>query len=238
MVLLKAENLSVAYYRDINILKGVSVEVAEQSITSIIGPNGAGKSTLLKALYGLLRPTGGAIYFRGQQISHLRVHDFIRQGIAYVPQFRSLFPDLTVQENLELGTWIFKRDRKRVRSAIARVFERFPILAEKRRQAAGLLSGGQQRILEIGRCLLTDPDVCLLDEPTATLAPKIANQIYATLLDLKSEGVTFVIVDQRVKQAFEISDAIYVLELGENKISGSKEEFEGGLKELIKGWLE
>ncbi len=238
MGVLRAEELSVSYHRDINILKGVSIDVQEGSITTIIGPNGAGKSTLLKTLYGLLKPNKGNILLRGKEITGLKTHEFIKQGMAYVPQLRSIFPDLTVSENLELGSWIFKQDKRRVKSAIHKVFNRFPVLAEKRKEPAGLLSGGQQKILEIGRALLTDPNICLFDEPTATLAPKIANQIYSTLLDLKDTGITIVMVDQRVKQAFDISDYIYVLELGVNRINGSKQEFEGGLKEMIRGWLE
>ncbi len=236
--ILSGNDLTVSYYGDIDILKDVSFEAEEGLITTIIGPNGAGKSTLLKALYGLLKPKKGSIFLKDRDITHLRVHEFIKTGIAYVPQLRSIFPDLTVFENLELGTWIFKKDRKRVSEAIEHVYQRFPSLAEKRKEKAGLLSGGQQKMLEIGRCLLTEPDICLMDEPTATLAPKIADQIYKTLLDLKEERMTVITVDQRVKQAFEISDYICVLELGRNKITGSKEDFEGGLKDMIKGWLD
>jgi branched-chain amino acid transport system ATP-binding protein len=238
MAILEARNLTVSYYGDIDILKDVSVEIQQGTITAIIGPNGAGKSTLLKALYGLLKPRKGTVRFQGKDITGLKVHDFIRNGIAYVPQLRSIFPELTVTENLELGAWIFKNDKARVAQAIEEAYTRFPILADKRSERAGLLSGGQQKILEIGRSLLTRPSVCLLDEPTATLAPKIARQIYQTLLDLKSEQITIVIVDQRVKQAFEISDYTYVLELGQNKVKGSRREFDGRLNEVIKGWLE
>ncbi|MBC2735890.1 MAG: ABC transporter ATP-binding protein [Desulfobacteraceae bacterium] len=237
MAIIEAENLTVSYYGDIDILKDVSFEAEEGRITTIIGPNGAGKSTLLKTLYGLLIPKTGTIRFRGKSITGLKVHRFIHTGIAYVPQLRSIFPDLTVRENLELGTWIFKKDRKRVDRAIDEVCERFPILGEKRKTRAGLLSGGQQKILEIGRSLLTRPSVCLLDEPTATLAPRIAEQIYRTMVDLKSEKITVVMVDQRVRQAFDVSDHLYILELGRNKASGTRHEFEGSLKEMIKGWL-
>ena len=238
MALLRADRINVSYHRDIDILKEVSVRVSKGTVTAVIGPNGAGKSTLLKTFYGILKPNRGEVYLKEERLTDLRVHQFIQRGIAYVPQLRSLFPDLTVQENLELGTWIFRRDKNRVREAIERVFSRFPALSEKRRQPAGLLSGGQQKMLEIARCLLTEPEVCLLDEPTATLAPKIAKDIYRLLVELKEEGMTFLVVDQRVKQIFEIADYIYVLELGRNKIEGTREAFEGGLKEVIKGWLD
>jgi branched-chain amino acid transport system ATP-binding protein len=238
MGILEARNLTVSYYGDINILKDVSLNAEEGLITAIIGPNGAGKSTLLKALYGLLKPKAGSIHLRGKEITGLKVHEFIKLGMAYVPQLRSIFPELTVKENLELGTWIFKKDKARVNGAIEQTFERFPVLAQKRGTRAGLLSGGQQKILEIGRSLLTGPSICLLDEPSATLAPRIAEQIYSTLIALKSEKITIIMVDQRVRQAFEISDHIYVLELGQNKISGTRQDFEGGLKEMIRGWLD
>lgn len=238
MAILEGRNLTVSYYGDIDILKNVSLSAEEGLITSIIGPNGAGKSTLLKTLYGLLKPKTGTVHLRDREITGLKVHEFIKTGIAYVPQLRSIFPDLTVEENLQLGAWIFKKDKQKVKEAIGKVFERFPALAEKRHDSAGLLSGGQQKILEIGRTLLTNPSICLLDEPTATLAPRIADQIYATIVNLRADNITIVMVDQRVRQAFEISDHIYVLELGENKVNGTKKDFEGGLKEVIKGWLE
>jgi branched-chain amino acid transport system ATP-binding protein len=238
MAVLEANNLTVAYYGDINILKDVSVKVEQGLITSVIGPNGAGKSTLLKTLYGLLKPKKGRIFFNQNEITRFKVHEFIRIGIAYVPQLRSVFPELTVEENLELGTWIFKKDKPKVKASLEAVFERFPVLLEKKNERAGLLSGGQQKILEIGRSLLTNPGILLLDEPTATLAPRIAHLIYDTLLDLKKGKITIVMVDQRVRQAFDISDHIYVLELGRNKADGPKKEFEGGLKEVIRGWLD
>lgn len=238
MALLEAKNLTVSYYGDIHILKNVSLLAEEGRVTAVIGPNGAGKSTLLKTLYGLLKPKNGKILLRDHDIAGLKVHDFIRTGIAYVPQLRSIFAELTVEDNLQLGTWIFKKDKQRVKSALHRAYGRFPALAENRNVRAGLLSGGQQKILEIGRSLLTEPNICLFDEPTATLAPRIANQIYRTIEELKTDNITVIVVDQRVRQVFEIADHIYVLELGENKIDGSKEDFEGGLKETIKGWLE
>lgn len=238
MAILEGKDLSVSYYGDISVLRNVSIRVEEGMITAIIGPNGAGKSTLLKTLYGLLKPRTGAVFLDNQDITRLKTHQFLRRGISYVPQLRSIFPDLTVQENLELGTWVFKRDAARVRAAIQSVYDRFPALAEKRSTAAGLLSGGQQKILEIARSLLTKPRICLLDEPTATLAPRIAGQIYDTLLHLKVEAMTVAMVDQRVKQAFDISDRLYVLDLGEMRAHGPKRAFEGELHDMIKSWLD
>ncbi|MBT3487942.1 MAG: ABC transporter ATP-binding protein, partial [Desulfobacula sp.] len=231
MTLLEAKEITVSYYGDIEILKDVSLNVKKGQITSIIGPNGAGKSTLLKSLYGLLKPKKGRVLLNNMDITKRKVHEFIGLGITYVPQLRSIFPDLSVEENLQLGTWIFKKDATRVKESIEKVYTRFPILFKKKADKAGLLSGGQQKILEIGRSLLTDPEICLFDEPTATLAPRIAEEIYSTILDLKNENITIVMVDQRIKQAFDISDQIYVLELGKNKANGTREDFEGGLKE-------
>ncbi|MGD2271330.1 MAG: ABC transporter ATP-binding protein [Desulfobacterales bacterium] len=236
--MLEAHDLTVAYYGDIHILKNVSFSAQEGRVTAVIGPNGAGKSTLLKTLYGVLKPKAGTIRLKSRDVTQLKVHEFIRSGMAYVPQLRSIFPELTVEENLQLGTWIFKKDKPRVKEVLQRTYERFPSLAQKRNTRAGLLSGGQQKILEIGRSLLTGPSICLLDEPSATLAPRIANQIYRTIQELKADNITIVMVDQKVRQAFEIADYVYVLELGQNKIDGSKMDFEGGLKDVIRGWLD
>ncbi len=238
MAILEGRDLSVSYYGDISVLRNVSIRVEEGMITAIIGPNGAGKSTLLKTLYGLLKPRTGAVFLDNQDVTRLKVHQFLRRGVSYVPQLRSIFPDLTVEENLELGTWIFKKDGARVRAAIQSAYDRFPALAHKRRTAAGLLSGGQQKILEIARSLLTKPRICLFDEPTATLAPRIAAQIYATLLELKAEGITIAMVDQRVRQAFDISDSLCVLDLGETRAHGLKRAFEDELHDIIKSWLD
>lgn len=238
MTLLEAKSVTVSYYGDIEILKDVSLKAEKGLITTIIGPNGAGKSTLLKSLYGLLKPKKGKVFLNGRDVTRLKVHEYINLGITYVPQLRSVFPDLTVAENMELGTWIFKQDKPRVKQAIEKAYDRFPILFKKKRDKAGLLSGGQQKILEIARSLLTDPEICLFDEPTATLAPRIAKEIYSNILDLKEENITIVMVDQRIRQAFDISDKICVLELGRNKVTGTKDEFDGGLKEMIKGWLD
>jgi len=237
MSILSAKNIVVSYYGDISVLRDVSMEAKEGEITIIIGPNGAGKSTLLKTLYGLLRPKKGSIIYEGKDITGLKVHEFMKLGLAYVPQSRTVFPDLTVMENLELGSWILRHDKKKVNEALDYVFSFFPILDEKKNDKAKTLSGGQQKMLEVGRALLTKPKVLLLDEPTATLAPMLAKEIYSFLVRLRDEKTTIVLVDQNVRQAFEIANYIYVLELEENSTQGSKKEFEGKLKEVIKDWL-
>jgi|Deesub1362A_J573_1020465.scaffolds.fasta_scaffold00095_30 branched-chain amino acid transport system ATP-binding protein len=238
MTIVAAREIEVSYYGDILVLQGVSVEVEEGKITIVIGPNGAGKSTLLKTLYGLLTPRRGRILYRGEDITGMKVHHFLSKGLAYVPQARSIFPELTVRENLLLGCWIMRRDGKAVQEALEYVFSFFPMLREKQRAKAGTLSGGQQKILEVARGLLTHPEVFLLDEPTATLAPIVAKEIYAFLENLRAHKTTVVLVDQNVKQAFEISDYVYILELGRNRAQGPKAMFQGKLREVIQDWLD
>lgn len=238
MALLEARGIEVSYYGDILVLMGVDMEVEEGKITIVIGPNGAGKSTLLKTLYGLLNPRKGRILYEGRDITGMKVHHFLSMGISYVPQLRSIFPDLTVLENLQLGCWIIRDHKRKVNEAIDWIFGFFPILKEKQNAKAGTLSGGQQKILEVARGLLTRPRVYLLDEPTATVAPMVAKEIYLFLENLKAQGTTVVLVDQNVKQAFEIADHIYVLELGRNRAQGPKTLFEGRLKEVIRDWLD
>lgn len=238
MVILEVKGIEVSYYGDISILQGVNLSAEAQKITAIIGPNGAGKSTLLKTICGFLKPKRGNIFYEGQEITGFQTHTLMGMGIVYVPQSNSLFPDLTVQENLELGAWTFRKDRTRVRDGIEKVYQRYPFLREKAKVKVSKLSGGQQRILELGRTLMGSPKVLLLDEITAMIAPKVTKEIYHDIEDLSRNGVTILMVDQNVKQAVEISDFIYVLELGKNKANGSKEEFSGKLKNIIQDWLE
>lgn len=237
MVILEARNIDVSYYGDINVLEGVSLKVQKSGVTAVIGPNGAGKSTLLKTLCGLLKPKKGEIYLNGRDITDLKTFQLLRSGVAFVPQSSSVFPDLTVRENLELGAWILRHDTQRLRRAFEEVYSHFPVLKEKGNSKAGTLSGGQRRILELGRALLTNPHVLLLDEITAMVAPKVANEIYQIIEDFSQKGFTIVMVDQNVRQAIEIAHYIYVLELGKNKAEGTREIFQGQLKELVKDWL-
>jgi branched-chain amino acid transport system ATP-binding protein len=218
VAILTAREVEVSYYGDITVLQGVSLDAEEGKITIVIGPNGAGKSTLLKTLYGLLRPRQGKIIYQGKDITGLDVHQFMAMGLAYVPQTRSIFPNLTVQENLQLGCWILRKDRARVRDALEYVYSFFPVLKEKERQKAHTLSGGQQKILEVARGLITRPQVFLEG--------------------LRQMKTTVILVDQNIKQAFKIADFVYILELGKNRAQGSKDMFEGRLKELIQDWLD
>lgn len=235
---LKAENLHAGYVVDIDILRGLTVEARDGQLTTVIGANGVGKSTLLKCIVGQLRPHVGTITYNGDDISGIRTNQLARLGIAYIAQRRNIFPQLTVLENLEMGAWSFRRDRARVASAIARAFDEAPILHQFKERRADELSGGQQRLLEIERALLTDPTLVLVDEPTVGLDPKMASVIYEHLRRLcAEERRTVLIVDQNVIAGTDVADYIYVLELGANKLEGTKKEFVSKYRDTIAEWL-
>jgi branched-chain amino acid transport system ATP-binding protein len=232
--MLDIEDLYVGYYKDLNILQGVSLSVRDAQITAVLGPNGVGKSTLLKSIFGFVKPHRGEIRLDGQDIVGTPAHQLVNLGVSYIPQQQSVFPHMTVEENLELGAWSFRRDSARIREKIEANYQRFPILRERRRSPAGELSGGMQRMVELGRVMMTDPRLILVDEPTAGLAVLLARDIYDLLVKLKDEGVTILLVDQNIRQAIEIADYVYVLELGRNRHEGPREEFDDLKKAL---WL-
>lgn len=234
---LEVRKLTVGYTREVPILKGVDLIARDGLATVIIGPNGAGKSTLLRAIYGYLTPSEGEIVLDGRSILGTPPQRMLEKGVAYLLQGRSIFPAMTVEENLELGGWILRHDRARQRQALERVYERFPVLRERRRDAAGALSGGQQRMLELARLTMTGPRTLLLDEPSVGLMPKLVDEIYAEIAKLKEERFTILIVDQNVKKGIEIADWVYVLNLGENSHQGPVEDFRGRLEEIVKEWL-
>ncbi|MGD2166153.1 MAG: ABC transporter ATP-binding protein [Anaerolineae bacterium] len=232
--MLDIKDLYVGYYKDLHILQGVSLSARDAQITAVLGPNGVGKSTLLKSIFGFVKPQQGAIRLDGEDIMGTPAHQLVDLGISYIPQHQSVFPHMTVEENLELGAWSFRSDRERIQEKIEANYERFPILRERRRSPAGELSGGMQRMVELGRVMMTDPQLILVDEPTAGLALMLARDIYRLLVNLKEEGVTILLVDQNIRQAIEIADYVYVLELGRNRHEGPREEFEDLKKAL---WL-
>lgn len=234
---LEARDLTVSYYGDIYVLNDVSILAAEGRITTLIGPNGAGKSTLLKTVFGYLKPRRGQVFLDGQEITQRSPYDRVVAGLAYIAQEHAVFPSMTVQENLELGAWIFRRDRQAVQEALARIFERYPILWERRGVAAGSLSGGEQRMLEIGRALMPDPQVVLVDEPIAGLAPLVAHAIYEEIEKLRDQGKTVLLVDQNVREAVPRSDYIYVLELGQVKSEGPAAEMGQDLRAIVAAWV-
>ena len=224
--MLAVNDLYVGYYRDLNILQGVSLQAEGGKITTILGANGVGKSTMLKAIYGFLRPNEGQIHLNEQDIIDVPTHERINMGISYIPQQPGVFRFMSVEENLELGAWTFKNDKSRIKRKLEENYDRFPDLKPRRRSNAGELSGGMQRMVEIGRTLMTDPKLILVDEPTAGLAKLLSEEVYQMLVDLRDrDGLTILLVDQEIRSALKVADYVYVLELGRNKFQGPAEEF-------------
>jgi branched-chain amino acid transport system ATP-binding protein len=224
--MLEVNNLYVGYYRDLNILQGVSIKAERGKITTVLGANGVGKSTMLKAIYGFLKPNAGEILLEGKNVVGVPTHRLIDMGISYIPQQPGIFRWMAVEENLELGAWTFRHDKARIRRKLEENYERFPALKDRRRSQAGELSGGMQRMVELGRTLMTDPQLILVDEPTAGLAKMLSEEVYQMLVDLRDkEDITIILVDQEIRQALKIADYVYVLELGHNKFEGPVEEF-------------
>lgn len=224
--MLEVRDLYVGYYKDLNILQGVDLSAQAGKITAVLGANGVGKSTLLKAIYGFLEPNGGQILLDSKNVVGTPTHKLIDLGLSYIPQHQGIFHWMSVEENIELGGWTFRQDKERLERKIEENFQRFPVLKEKRRQLAGELSGGQQRMVEIARTLMTDPKIILVDEPTAGLAKLLSEEVYRMLSSLRDDyGLTIVLVDQEIRQALKIADYVYVLELGRNKFDGPVEEF-------------
>ncbi|MFQ5422125.1 MAG: ABC transporter ATP-binding protein [Anaerolineae bacterium] len=225
-MMLQVQELYAGYYRDLHILQGVNLDAERGKLTTVLGANGVGKSTLLKAIYGFLTPQSGQVLIDGQDVVGTPTHELINMGLAYIPQHTGIFKFMSVEENLMMGAYTFRKDKARMRQRIEENYERFPILKEKRRQLAGELSGGQQRMVELGRTLMTDPKVVLVDEPTAGLAKLLSEEVYQMLVDLRDkEGKTIILVDQEIRQALKIADYVYVLELGRNKFNGPASEF-------------
>ena len=217
--LLVATSLTAGYGR-IDILHEVSLTVGVHEIVSIIGPNGAGKSTTFKTIVGFLTPRAGRVLFNGEDITGTRPDLVQRRGLAYVPQGRIVFPQMTVLENLEMGAYT-ERDPRRVAAALDQVYGLFPILAERRRQAAGTMSGGEQQMVAIARALMTAPRLILLDEPSLGLSPKFVTLIFEKLVALREAGYTLMLVEQNATRALAIADRGYVLELGRNRFEGA-----------------
>lgn len=224
--MLEVRDLYVGYYKDLHILQGVNLIARQAKITTVLGANGVGKSTLLKAIYGFLTPASGKVRLADRILSGIPTHQRIRMGLSFITQQPSVFPWMTVEENLELGGWTFRGNKARLRSKLEENYQRFPALRDRRRSKAGELSGGQQRMVELGRTLMTEPKVILVDEPTAGLAKMLTAEVYRLLADLRDhEGITIVLVDQEIRQALKIADYVYVLELGRNKFEGPVAEF-------------
>jgi branched-chain amino acid transport system ATP-binding protein len=234
---LTARNLVAAYLPGINILNGMSVDVMRGQVRCVLGPNGTGKSTLLKVLFGFLPPQQGDMRLDRTALGRIAPHRMGAHGITYLPQRPSVFPFLSVEVNLRLGTWSFRGNRALARQRTERAYAQFPILAERRRQPAGTLSGGQQRQLEIARALMTEPTVMLIDEPTASIEPRIAAQIYALIAGLARDGKAILLVDQNIKGALGIADYVYVMRTGTLFAEGPRRDFTDDVETLVSRWL-
>jgi ABC-type branched-subunit amino acid transport system ATPase component len=216
MALLEADGVSSGYDQ-MEILHEVSLEVGESEIVTLIGPNGAGKSTLLKTVFGLLHPSRGRIRFRGDDITGLPPNAIVRRGVSYVPQTENVFPSLTVEENLELGAVTRTDDfRPRLREVMAL----FPVLAERRRQRVGTLSGGERQMVAMGRALMLDPVLLLLDEPSSGLAPLLVEAVFSKIVEINRTGVAILLVEQNAREALEFSSRGYVLAGGQRRLEG------------------
>ena len=225
-LILEIHDLYVGYYSDLHILQGVNLSAERGKITTILGANGVGKSTLLKAVYGFLKPQQGRILLNGKDVTNVPTHKLIERGVSYIPQQPGVFPYMTVEENLLMGAWTFRHDRRRTQQKLDENYARFPVLAERRNGQAGELSGGQKRMVEIGRTLMTDPELMLVDEPTAGLAKLVSLEIYRMLTMLAQEvELTIVLVDQEIRQALAIADYVFVLDLGRNRSEGNASDF-------------
>jgi branched-chain amino acid transport system ATP-binding protein len=216
--MLRVENICT-YYGKVRALEDVSLEVREGQIVTLLGANGAGKTTLLKTISALLKPTSGKIVFEEEEINHLKPRHIIERGIVQVPEGRKIFPIMTVSENLEMGYYL-RQDRKAIAKDIELVYRLFPLLKERRHQKAGTLSGGEQQMLAIGRGLMANPKLFLLDEPSLGLAPLLVEEIFEIVADIHKRGLPILLVEQNASMALEVADVAYVLEAGRVVKSG------------------
>ncbi len=211
------------YYGVIRALKKISLHVEKGEIVTLIGANGAGKTTALRTISGLLRPTSGSILLNGDDITQASPRERVRKGMSHVPEGRRMFPDMSVLENLELGAFL-RRDKEAIEEDMTRVYERFPVLYERRKQMAGTLSGGEQQMLAIGRALMSRPEVLLLDEPSMGLAPLLVQEIFNMIRTINESGTTVLLVEQNANMALQIASRAYVLETGSIVLSGEAKE--------------
>jgi branched-chain amino acid transport system ATP-binding protein len=210
-------------YGGIQALRGLSLEVPEGQVVALIGANGAGKTTTLRAVSKMLRPTTGTIVFRGEEVTRLASHQLVARGMAHAPEGRGIFLNLTVRENLELGAYL-RRDRAGIEADADKAYALFPILAERRGQVSGTLSGGEQQMLSVARALMSRPRLLLLDEPSLGLAPQVVERIFAVLREVSASGVSLLLVEQNAHKALQLAHRAYVLETGNIVMTGTGQE--------------
>ena len=211
------------HFGGIHALKGVSLEVTEGEIVTLIGANGAGKTTTLRTASGLQRPTSGKVLLEGKDITKASAQDRVKRGLSHVPEGRRVFPQMTVSENLDMGAYL-RRDRDGIARDLDGVFSRFPVLAERRKQTAGTLSGGEQQMLAMGRAMMARPRVLLLDEPSMGLAPLLVQEIFDIIRNINADGTTVLLVEQNANMALQVADRAYVMETGSIVLSGKASE--------------
>ena len=218
---IECNGIAAGYVKGLNILQGIDMIINEKEIVSIIGPNGAGKSTLLKAIMGIINISGGRFFIDGVEKTNTPTHQIVKEGVGYVPQVENVFPSLTIEENLEIGSWSIDTS---IKQSISKIFDDFPMLKERRKDKAGNLSGGQRQILALARALSTSPKILLLDEPSAGLSPVAIKEVFEIVQEINSKGVAILLVEQNAKRALNFSNRGYVLDQGRNAYQGKGQE--------------
>ena len=218
---IECNGIAAGYVKGLNILQGIDMIINEKEIVSIIGPNGAGKSTLLKAIMGIINISGGRFFIDGVEKTNTPTHQIVKEGVGYVPQVENVFPSLTIEENLEIGSWSIDTS---IKQSISKIFDDFPMLKERRKDKAGNLSGGQRQILALARALTTSPKILLLDEPSAGLSPVAIKEVFEIVKEINSKGVAILLVEQNATRALNFSDRGYVLDQGRNAYQGKGQE--------------
>lgn len=232
--MLKIENLHIKYGA-IHAVKGIDIEVNEGEIVTLIGANGAGKTSILKALSGLVKPSEGTFTYDGKVLNKKSAQDIMKAGISHVPEGRRIFADMTVLENLELGAYQ-RKDKEGIKKDLEAIYERFPILKDRSKQAAGTLSGGEQQMLAMGRALMANPKILLLDEPSMGLAPILVKEIFSIIKDINAKGTTILLVEQNARMALSVATRAYVMETGKIVMSGTGQELADS-EEIQKAYL-
>ncbi len=219
--ILEVEDVWAGYVKDLDILQGINFKIYPGELVAVIGPNGAGKSTLAKTIFGLLTPHQGKINFKGEIISGLKSNQIVKRGMCYVPQISNVFPSLSVEENLEMGAFIRKDALSPLKK---RIFEAFPVLAKRRSQRAGTLSGGERQMLAMGKALMLEPSLLLLDEPSAALSPLLVSNVFEQIKQINQGGTAIVLVEQNARKALAMAHRGYVLDTGRDRFTGAGSE--------------